>query len=47
MNLEKIDRFDTDYFKSLNEIDKEKYFISYIRKTLDKLDRKETCSNDN
>lgn len=47
MNLDKIDRFDTDYFRSLNEKDKETYFISYIRKTLDKMERKETCSNDN
>lgn len=32
MNKEKIERFDTEYFKKLNEEDKEKYFLQYIKK---------------
>lgn len=34
MNKEKIERFDVNFFNSLNQKDKEKYFIKYIRKTL-------------
>ena len=41
MNFEHLDRFDIDYFRSLDEINKEKYFIYFVRKTLDIIERKE------
>ena len=34
MNKDKIERFDSVFFKNLNQEEKEKYFINYIRKTL-------------
>lgn len=34
MNNDKIERFDTEYFKKLNKKDKEQYFLQYIRKAL-------------
>lgn len=47
MNFDKLDKFDSEYFKSLNQEDKEKYFITFVRKTLDMIDKKGECSNDN
>lgn len=39
MNHEKINRFDVDYFKSLNKKDKEKYYIDFVKKTLNKMEK--------
>lgn len=39
MNKDKIERFDTEYFKKLNKKDKEQYFLQYIRKTLGIMER--------
>lgn len=41
MNNEKIERFDVNYFNKLGKEEKEKYFINFIRKTLDIMDKKE------
>lgn len=39
MNKDKIERFDTEYFKKLNKKNKEQYFLQYIRKTLGIMER--------
>ncbi len=42
MNKDKIDRFDTDFFKRLKtQKEKEKYFLNYVRKTLGIMERGE------
>lgn len=39
MNFDKLDRFDTDYFKTLSKEDREKYYISFVKKALDKMEK--------
>ena len=39
MNKDKIDRFDSEYFKRLSKKDKEKYFLNYVKKTLGIMER--------
>ncbi len=34
MNKDNIERFDTVFFNKLNQKDKEKYYLSYIKKSL-------------
>lgn len=41
MNSEKVKKFDVNYFNKLNKEEKEKYFINFIRETLDIMDKKE------